>query len=376
MKLGRHYFFSYDDSGGVEPILNKSGEFYPGIHPYTIIASVGINADLRDEFNGKWQDLRQDIAHNIGSTALPPIHARLMLGTGRPNTYRGAPNPYLNTAHEQGLAWIMEGFRILRWASTKKGGCGVIYTNSDRAAEGERFIKALAQPIALAEIDFIKRASGLKRNKFFASYLSRFSAALINPLFRTLLATQETLRQINGTGHLLLDPFAESSGMDDAVVSNFVQQSLGLERIVKIERVSDTDEEPACQAADILAYGYHRQALMHHRKQKGELTIPDLYISEALSLFNPRPLCSKDMGVWLQRQYAIPQIRHVVVAAQYALAHHGLHAKNPDFVSEYFLTPEEFLARVADTPPDSLYVPILKDGVLKAWEARKGEDRA
>jgi hypothetical protein len=143
VSLGKHFIFGYDDSGGVEPLLKKDGTPQPGDHPYTLIATVGLNSDLKEEFDFRWTELRSKIGKEIGIDYLPPIHARLMLGKDRPHAYREKPNPYFLTTHEQGVDWILEGFKILKWASVKKNGCGVLATSLARKPESDRLFTAL-----------------------------------------------------------------------------------------------------------------------------------------------------------------------------------------------------------------------------------------
>jgi hypothetical protein len=156
--------------------------------------------------------------------------------------------------------------------------------------------------------------------------------------------------------------------MDDGIISQFLLKNLKLDRIIKLERVADTDHEPICQAADICAYLFHRQELRNYRLAQKIEAIPDPLIKKSLAIFNPRPLCSLNVDIFLYKQFQQPDVRKVIIAAQYVLTHHGLSALKPEFVAEHFVTPEEFLMRAMSAPMGTRYLPILKDGVLREWK--------
>lgn len=86
----------------------------------------------------------------------------------------------------------------------------------------------------------------------------------------------------------------------------------------------------------------------------------------------PRP-CFANVGhIWRRKRDAF-QMRRIIVAAKYAPAYYELSEYHPEFTQAHLVTPDEFLARISQLNAAVAYVPILKEGLLDAWEAERAE---
>lgn len=367
------FYFAFDDSGGIEPLLKQDRTVQPGQFPFAIIAAAGINTKYYPAFCDDWRALTAEIGQDLGLNGPAPIHARLMFGNNKPPKYRGNPNPYLSATHEQASSWFLRAARIFgKYGQIQQGGMGFMCT-ADRASRAQQHATSLNVPQALAEGEFLKLAVDRKHHKdFHRKYIAHVTAALIAPTFDTLQRIHRTLEHCSSTCEAWFDSYTDSAGFDDAYIAGFIRQQLQLTTITSTKRVTDVDAEPLCQAADVLAYIEFRKQLFLHRQKEG-LNPPFEEMTQlASTAATTKGLCAADVNHWADKQNAKQAVQKQKTLAHYASAHYELSQYAPEFVAENLKTLAEFAA-LLDSPlaQTSQYLPILKDGVLDAWQASR-----
>lgn len=381
MALSKEYTYAFDDSGGIEPLLNKKREFVPGDHPFFLIAAIGLNNSLLDEFREEWQRLRADIQAHLKLDALPALHARLMFGDKKPPMYRGAPNPYLTASRDEVLGWYMRGIGIISRFLKIKGGGDVLISTYHRDEIGKWAEAVFQQDVAQAEAEYLKLADRKRFPKLHQKYVAHVSAALTRPTLDIFICIQETMRQSGNNCAVILDSYNDSDGFNDSAAFGFLNENLRLSCISTVQTIADSDQEPLLQAADLVAYGHFRTQLAHSRGLPLETWGKDV-----ATLLKSPSLCALNIPLWIHRHIRKPEIGAVYLAARYAIAHHALSQYAPEFVQHALQTPTDFLsqlqvAQLSGTANgnDNSYLPILKNGVLDAWQAsrtKNGEDRS
>ncbi|GAA4002956.1 hypothetical protein GCM10022631_12180 [Deinococcus rubellus] len=379
----KNYTFAFDDSGGIEPFLNPDKTFREGQFPFLIIAAIGLRNDLLEKFYDEWNLLRGDIKAALDLSHLPPLHARLMFGASRPETYRKMPNPYLNVDQALTQEWFIRAFDILNALSKVKGGAGGLSAIYRRESYKSSVTYGFQTELSTKESSFIKLNTKGKKKSYHQKYLSAASSVLIRPVFDCFGMIQEIMRQIDGEAQVFLDPFSSSDGLNDEIVFDFIRQHLALPKISSVRRVEDTDNEPLSQAADLIAYGHFRDELIQVRLKNGQNPPFEPMLEAARIRWGPPRICSADVGHIWRRKRSDRRYDQISVAAMYSTAFYELQKFHPDFTNQYLVTPDEFLNRVIKILGNTKagYIPILKDGVLEAWEAintispQKGEDR-
>ncbi len=378
----REFVFALDDSGPTAPVLGRDGKFNPVAQPFTILGGVALNKKHWGDFNRQWDALRAKIQVALGCDELPALHARLMFGKlpeDRPATYRERPNPYRRATAEQVLQWYLEAMEIIG-SFTKQPRGGIIFSNTFWRNEScGTWEETFSHPDAQAEAEFLKLFRRRKHPDLYRHYIAAVTSVFTIPTLDSYCLIEEILRQQKARGTLLLDPFSDAVAFDDAAAFEFLRSTLNLRRIENSRRVPDTDSEPLLQAADFVAYLYFRKTLHEHRLKQEPFRMLESFIPQAEELSAGQPLFTDDIGHRLARVKSSRLGKTVNLAARYAIAHHLLlvNKKAAPTVTEFFTTPEEFLARChlaykEGSPPP--YLPILKDGVLERWEASGRSD--
>lgn len=369
------YVVALDDSGPPDPLLNKRGKFAPSWFSSNIIGGVGINRIYFDDFNHRWQELRQEIRESLGCEQLPAMHARLMFGDNRPSTYRGLPNPYLSATREQVAGWYLAAVGIIGSYLKLEGG-GFSFSNTQVRSLLADWEQVFQQPEALAESEFLKLYKRRKHPELHRRYLATITSAQTMPTLDAFMLVEEGMRQNQCTATLLLDSYSDAVAFDEGAAFRFIAEHLGFTRIVDCRYVNDSDEEPLVQAADLIAYSQFRYVLHHDRLRTEPSRQLEEFIVKAEQLISGRQFFHPKTERKLAALRGKDHHRKIYSAARYAVALHILSSLKDEgeTVREVFKTLEEFQAVCETHVPFTRYLPILKDGVLERWEASGRSD--
>lgn len=371
MSLNREFTFALDDSGGIEPLLNKKGEIQQSQFPFFAIAAAGINKSLQDRFEDEWRRLQQKIQVDISSSVMPPLHARLMFGKSRPPKYRSNDNPWLHVPHENSIYWYLEALKIFGNYARIRQGATAYSTSHYREELAQSWLGAVSTEKAKEEAEFLKMYDRKSYPKLYQKYITHASASLVEPTLDIITMIQEAMRQSGSSAKLLLDPYSDSSGFKDSAVFGFMSKHLSFDNISEISIVTDSDNEPLCQVADLIAYSFFRSELYKSRKQSG-IQVPDEpMINLSKKVLLGKPICAKDIAKWIAGIKNQPKIIRLHVAARYASAHFEMASYAPEFVENCLRTPDEFLSSIQEWPEGGRYLPIVKPDVLEQWLASR-----
>ncbi len=262
------YQIAIDDSGGIEALVTRSGEFFPGDHPFANCTAVMLRTELMGRLEHEWTALRRDIQAATGAATLPPIHMRIMTGKSRPPKYRGQPNPYFGVDIEQIKEWAERGVQIAVGLNRVPRGLDTFRLTLKRAQEAKPILAMHANPSFQAESAFIKRHSVRPFPKLYQRYHLKSASILVPTLKRVFAFADEVLRQAGQkTGHFLLDPFDDSSGLDSAEAYEVLTSYTNLAQIQGVSRVPDSDQSALIQLADLMGYLFFRVDLAESREE-------------------------------------------------------------------------------------------------------------
>lgn len=352
------YQLAIDDSGGIEPLITRTGQFVPGDHPFAMATSVLVRTDLMSRLDVEWLRLRQDIQAFTGAPDLPPIHLRIMTGQSRPPTYRKKPNPYFGVDIQKILDWAEQGTAILDALAREPRGLLAFTYNLNRADNARPLVKAYSDPAFLAEAAFIKKHSVKPFPKLYQKFHVKTASILIPALVYSFAYADENLRQaVFKTAHVHVDPFDDSSGVDSAAVLDALTRMTELKHLRGFVRVPDSDDSSLIQAADLVGYWFFRNELSKSRKQPLDAFSAHLFEKYYKHW---KPMTSANISHIVNRKFG--QNRPGLFTLHYMLAYQAMHEYHPEFCEKYLVTPDEFLQRVKQAAkPGYWYVPVLQD---------------
>jgi hypothetical protein len=130
-KEPKRFICSIDDSGGHAALMTPDGKrIQTESQPFVGVGSITILADRLRFFEARWNRLRRKIQAELGLVVLPPIHARWMWGTRRPDKHK---NPYVNATNEQAADWLSEAAGIIQEYQKYRGEFGVFFGYMQRS---------------------------------------------------------------------------------------------------------------------------------------------------------------------------------------------------------------------------------------------------
>jgi hypothetical protein len=316
---------------------------YRGRSPITTITTLVIRADLINEFDSKWLELRQTIQKALECEHLPPIHLRLMYGKTLPKSYRSKPNAYLQANFEQIISWISQGVKIISHFSQEKYGLSWVRLHNVRRQSAENIIKYVQDPILSAELKFLKQHSYGNRKDMASRYLKRVASPLLPLIVESLLYLNETVRIAKGSHlNLKIDPFSDSHGLDTKAVFEAINSISRLAYISNAEVMQDTDQVQIAQAADLLGYFHFRSLMASYKHIKADdhlIKISNLYPFKEFSGANIEHIINRRYGKKEGNRYA------ATVPIHYAVARRIIEQTDKDFADQYMVSIEELKFR-------------------------------
>lgn len=349
------YVVAIDDSGGIEPLVKWDGSLVLGDHPITIMAIAVLKRKRLEEFNAEWNGLRLEIQSELGCDMLPPIHMRIMWGKSLKKAYRGALNPYYGSDFEQIKQWYTKALRIIYRFNRDKLGISFWTMSGIRAIDAVRHTTYFESSKFLAEMKFLRNASQGRYKKMYAHYHKKITSPLLPMLTDSMLYLNQ-LMIIKGrrTLELLVDPFADSHGVDAVEVYEAINKLVGLSQIAKVERIANADELPVCQAADVIGYSVFRRTMI----DKGYIA-SDPHMFDIFNRFPFKDATKTNLTFRLQGK----RIRQnsLSMTILYALARQQIVEDNPEFADEHMISVETFLERVQQLQREDMGVSVLID---------------
>jgi hypothetical protein len=345
------FLIAFDDSGGIEPLCDWAGDPIAGDHPLTVLTGVFIDRAVEDEFTQNWNAPRARIGKELG-TDPPPIHLRLMWGRSLPTKYRRSHNPYLGTDFAHIMVWVGEALEIYR-GFAKRRAMGAVSVNRVRAEAAESHTRFLKDKTFRAEMAFIRKRAGEKAYK---GYHNAIVSPLIPLYTRILPGVNELMFATRSDGiDVLIDSFADAHGIDAVEVVTEMKRVANLSSIGTVARVSDSDQQPLVQAADLLGFVLFRRDMAANRFMAEDLVVRGL-------LEPPLPMNSitnANVDHIVRRKY--PDLWQRTLAMEYALARSRLLARAREFVDRHLVSVDEFFERTMEaTRTGAIGVSVLK----------------
>lgn len=367
------YVAAVDDSGGIEALATWNGTPIPGDHPITVLATGVIKSSKLGELESRWNDLRLEIQRELGCAQLPPIHMRLMWGRNNNKAYRGAPNPYAGVDFELIKTWYSKSWKIIYDISREPRTLGFWTFTAIRADEAKRHTRYFQTPEFMAEMLFIRsRSRGRRYKKMYKGYHNRITSPLL-PLFTTGLPyLNETMNVVGKkTVKLLADPFGEAHGVDAEDVYSAIATLNQLSQIVSVEKVENADNQPICQAVDVVGFSVFREKMA----ELGHIDL-DVAMQEIRNRFPGKPFATANLNHIVSRKY--PDLVGRQMTIHYAIAREHVATVDPAFATKYMISVETFYERTKALAPEDIGVSILNDPTVCAdflASLRNDEDR-
>ena len=251
---GADYLIALDDSGGIEPLLNASGNLQATRSSIALISAYGLPFKYVRDFDRDWNELRTHIKQELNASFLPPIHMRVMYGRELDLKLRGHPNPYKSADfHKQILPWIKYAtYLIGHYSHGEQHHIDQLYFG-DRHEIFSLFTTTMTRTKLWKDLRYLRRT----RKKSYKFALSRLSNPLPRLLAFQLGLLNETLKNMDETAVVVVDNFEASQGVSAQTVQQVVTR-LGFTQIKRIHRGTVSDNVPLIQAADILAWYTNR----------------------------------------------------------------------------------------------------------------------
>lgn len=367
------YVAAVDDSGGIEPLATWNGTPVAGDHPITVLATGVIKSSKLEEFEGRWNDLRLEIKKELACAQLPPIHMRLMWGKDLKKTYRGGPNPYLGTDFEQIKRWYSKSLQIIYDLNREPRTIGFWTFVTKRIDEAARHTRYFQSPEFLAEMLFIRSHSRGKRfKKMYKGYHNRITSPLL-PLFANGLPYLNEAMNVadKKTVRLLVDPFGDAHGVDAKDVYSAISTLNQLSQIVSVERVENADDQPICQAVDVVGFTSFRGKMAEFGYINHDVAMMQIY-----NRFPLKPFSTANLNHIVSRKY--PDLASRQMTIHYAIAREHISTVDPTFAVQHMISIEEFYKRAKILAPEDIGVSVLKDSAACAdflANLRNDEDR-
>lgn len=251
------YAIAIDDSGAIEPLLNKHGQAaLAKPNDIALLFAFGLPKHSIEEFDGYWNDLREFIRRDLRLSKMPSIHARLMHGPNAPNKDGSKPNPYRGVSQAKRTLWLNTGYRIIEYFVCAKDSAFVQPFMQTRQGILDHFLTLMSRCSLWEDINYLSTKNNKRHLKLVAQRLS-------NPL-TPMIAAHLTLLDLflkcdgNKTAHIIFDPFDGSQGVTETSTLDILRTELEIDSIRSVERVTDYDNLPLAQAADILAFQSRR----------------------------------------------------------------------------------------------------------------------
>jgi hypothetical protein len=340
------YVAAFDDSGGIEPLIGEFGRFKKGDHPIAAVAYFLLRKDLQEDFDTSWNALRSTIQQRLGCKQLPPIHLRLMYGRTLPDEYRGGWNPYARPDKKpiadfaETCKWLSDAIEIIERFGRYKHAVHWQAYAIQRTEAAASLIRYFNAPASRAEMMFIRQHSeGLYKNMY-KRYHQKLTSVLL-PRFVDLLGyLNEDMNITKASAELSIDRFKDSSGVDTKGILSTTNSVCQLQNIISMTRVSDADDTPICQAADLLAFLVFRTAMGKHSYIKAD--------EAASTLMRQLNWASRLHNRNTEKYLALrnPSWSVYTHTVHYALARQEIEQSHPTFADEYLVTPSGFLQRV------------------------------
>ena len=283
-----------------------------------------------------------------------------MYGRQLPPQYRGEHNPYLKAqSFEQICGWIEDAYRLLWTFGRRSHALTWISEYRPREFLAQTLLRYLQDPQLRAELRFMKeRGKGNKRTRNMADrYLKRIASPLLPIMLDVLLRLDGLMRELKGKHlDLLIDPFADSHGIDAEDIFDVMSTIDELRCIRSVRRVENADEVAIVQAADLVGFMRFRHELYQYRSQK-----PDPIIDTILKKYNFwQPDFIKIKRSYLEKR---ENFMDRAQAIHYLVAKRVIEDINPKFAEEFMVDPEELIKRIKNVRSDknATGTSILKD---------------
>lgn len=260
---GADYLIALDDSGGIEPLLDASGNFKVAQNPFVVICAYGLPSQSVRSFNKDWNELRTHIKQELNAAFLPPIHMRVMYGRSLPEKLRSQPNPYKSADfHKHIVPWLnYSRYLIGHYSRGEQHHIDQLYFG-ERQGVHSMFTTMMTRTKLWKDLRYLRRT----RKKYHKFTLARLSSPLPILLAFQLGLLNETLKNMRKTAVVVIDSFDSSQGVSALTVQQVVTR-LGFTQIKRIHRAQTSDDVPLIQAADALAWFTNRNET---RLLKGE----------------------------------------------------------------------------------------------------------
>lgn len=334
--VGADYIIALDDSGGVEPLLNRCGNFHLTKKPMVVLCAYGVQSNLVESFNGEWNELRTHIKRKLRADFLPPIHMRVMYGKSLASHIRGHPNPYIEADfHDQILKWIFYAKFLMRDYSFYEGHHIDQMYLGHREAFHSAFCQLMTRTKLWKDLRYLKRT----RPSYYEFALSRLSSPLPKVLALQLGLLNEILKESRKSAVVVFDSFDASKGVTERTVQEVVSR-LGFTQIRQLQRVENSDQIPLVQAADVFAWHVNRTSLMMQNKMEHDPNIlPVMFDSVSTAAWTAN-------HNWDQHQFV--RSIHQQLILQYAIFRESVLAtKKVRALAPLLVSNEEFEARIA-----------------------------
>lgn len=347
------YVAALDDSGGIEPLVKGDGSFIEGDNEFTVLSVVFIRSYKLEKFNQQWNQLRARIQSELKCEYLPPIHMRLMWGKDLKKMHRKKPNPYVNASFEQIQGWVRAALEIIYGFHRDPKMLNYYTTGKQRKDLAAPQIKYFSNPVYRAEMEFIKAHS--RGNRMYKHYHNRITSPLLILFTQLLPWLDESMRGTHKTIALEVDQFSDSHGVDAVEVIETINSLGELSQIASVQKVTDPDETPLSQAADVVGYIDFRGRMI-----SGGFIKHDDAMEEIVRPFDYKPFTKARLEHLIPRRHKDWQAK--VLTIQYALARQQIVQDNPEFANTHMVTVAEFLQRAIEaTSKGEGGVLILKD---------------
>ena len=162
--------------------------------------------------------------------------------------------------------------------------------------------------------------------------------ALELPSYTALLPKSRCSTSGRNSAHILVDPFADSHGVDTAQVLETVRDVVELEFIESIERVENADDIALCQVADVIGFSLFRSEM----GKRGHIG-PDVDLDRIVNRQKPKPFNSANIEHIIGRKY--PNLATIGLVIHYAMARNRVVEYDPKFAETYLISVEEFYRR-------------------------------
>lgn len=356
------YVAAIDDSGHADALVNWDGAPNPTAFPFVGIAAILLRRDRLDEFEGRWNHLRERIQQQIGCKDLPPVHLRWMWGKNPPG---GDKNPYVGSEFRHIRSWLRGAVDVLAAMQRERGVLGFRYDFRDRLEFSRRLSPYFSDPEFEQELMFLRRHNRGPLKGLYKRYHNLTTNPVLRILTTTLWSLDRTIRA-NGGGDLdvYVDRFAGALGIDAVGVLHASRSLAGLDRVRSLSTVPSYVTSPLCQAADFVAYTVNRVLLMENGR------IPrDRPFDELVSYLVAR-VKTLDGDRFDKVTNPPPEAEISSLCIAYALARSAVAQKYPEFADRYLVPEDEFHSRAMNAVGTSV------NGISVLTEAALTEIRA